>query len=221
MIHRYFGVLGILLMGMTGCAGGSSDVAQSPEAAITKIPKASDDALPAKESSTPQLVAKRTSDQRTVADYFLAMPAKYLTDPASQRITDSKRQQMLVGAKRGESGSIYDLKNGYLSLSQGGDTCNLYTIAIFKRPTGSPLVARNISCTIGDAVVILDPAQNWKDVTKAVLPVDLTPSPDLKYTIAVVLPRTGRSIEVIHQNEDGSKKPIGRYRFEGQRFIKE
>jgi hypothetical protein len=221
MIHRYFGVLGILLMGMTGCAGSPSDVARSPEASITKIPKASDDALPATESSTPQLVAKQTSDRRTVADYFLAMPAKYLTDPASQRISDSKRQQMLVGAKRGEDGGIYDLKNGYLSLIKGGDTCNLYTITIFNRPTGSPLVARNISCTIGDDVVILDPAQNWKNVTKAVLPVDLTPSPDLKYTIAVALPRIGRSIEIDHQNEDGSKKPIGRYRFKGQRFVKE
>jgi hypothetical protein len=221
MIHRYFGVLGILLIGITACAVSPSNVARSPEAAITKIPKASDDALPTKESSTPQLVVKKTSDRRTVADYFLLMPAKYLTDPASDRITASKRQQMLVGAKRGEDGGIYDLKNGYLSLSKGGDTCNLYTIAIFNRPTGSPLVARNISCTIGDDVVILDPAQNWKDVTKAVLPVDLTPSPDLKYTIAVALPRTGRSIEVLHQNEDGSKKPIGRYRFEGQRFVKE
>lgn len=218
MIHKYFGALGILLMGMTGCAGSPSDVTRSPEAAITK---ASDEALPAKESSTPQLVVKKTSDRRTVADYFLAMPAKYLTDPASQRISDSKRQQMLVGAKRGEDGGIYDLKNGYLSLIKGGDTCSLYTIAIFNRPTGSPLVARNISCTIGDDVVILDPAQNWKNVTKAVLPVDLTPSPDLKYIIAIALPRTGRSIEILHQNEDGSKKPIGRYRFEGQQFVKE
>lgn len=229
MIHKYFGVLGILLIGITGCAGSPSDVARSPlvqaelspEAAITKTPKASDDILPAKESSPPQLVAKQTGSRRTVADYFLAMPAKYLNDPANKRITDSKRQQMLVSAKRGESGGIYDLKNGYLSLIRGGDTCGLYTIAIFNRPSGSPLVARNISCTIGDEVVILDPTQNWKDVTKAVLPVDLTPSPDLKYIIEVVLPRTGRSIEVIHQNEDGSKKPIGRYRFDGQRFIKE
>jgi hypothetical protein len=97
----------------------------------------------------------------------------------------------------------------------------LYTIAIFNRPTDSPLVARNVSCTIGDEVIILDPAQNWEDVTKTVLPVDLTPSPDLKYTVEVVLPRMGRSIEVIHQNENGSKKPIGRYRFAGQRFVKE
>jgi hypothetical protein len=232
MIHKYFGVFGILLIGMTGCTGSPSTVARSPAAAITKISKVSDDLPPAKESSTPQLVAKQTSKRlvlskvevsyrQTVADYFLAMPAKYLTDPASKRITDSKRQQMLAGAKGGEAGGIYDLKNGYLSLIEGGDTCNLYTIAIFNRPTRSPLVARNISCTIGDAVVILDPAQNWKDVTKAVLPVDLTPSPDLKYTISVVLPRTGRIIEVLHENEDGSKKPIGRYRFEGQRFVKE
>jgi hypothetical protein len=151
MIHRYLGVLGILLMGMTGCAGSPSNVARSPEAAITKIPNASDDVLPAKKSSTPQLVAKQNSNRRTVVDYFLAMPAKYLTDPASGRITGSKRQQMLVGAKRGENGGIYDLK----------------------------------------------------------------------YTIVVALPRTARNIEVEHQNEDGSKEPISRYRFEGQRFVKE
>jgi hypothetical protein len=221
MNNRYLGVLGILLIGMTGCAGSPNNVARSPEAAITKIPKASDDVLPAKNYSTPQLIAKQNSDLRTVADYFLAMPAKYLADPANQTTTKSKRQQMLNGAKRGDNGGIYDLKNGYLALVRGGDTCSLYTIAIFNRPTGTPLVARNISCTVGDDLVILDPAQNWQNVTKAVLPVDLTPSPDLKYIITVALPRTGRSIEVLHQNEDGSKKPIGRYRFEGQRFVKE
>jgi hypothetical protein len=219
MIHKYFGVLGILLIGIAGCAGSPSGVARSPEAAITKIPTASNDALPAKESSTPQVVAKQTSDRRTVADYFLAMPAKYLSEPI--RITSSQRQQMLNGAKRGESGGIYDPKNGYLLMNPGGDLCSSHTIAIFKRPTGNPLVARNTSCTLGDSIAILDPAQNWKDVTNAVLPVDLTPSPDLKYTISVVLPRMGRSIEILHQNEDGSKKLIGRYRFEGQRFVKE
>ncbi len=220
MLNRHLSVCGILLIGVMGCTARDSRD-RSTEPSLAGIPATSQETIAPQDAPIPTLVAKQTSDRRTVADYFLAMPAKYLADLANKPISNSKRQQMLTSAKRGESGGVYDLKNGYLSMNRGGDTCNLYTITIFNRPTGTPLVASNISCTVGDTVVILDPAQNWKDVTKAVLPVDLTPSPDLKYTVAVVLPRTGRSIEVSHENEDGSKKPIGRYRFENQRFVKE
>ncbi len=213
MIDRHFSICGILLIGLMGCSDSPNHGNRSTAAAA--LPTIAAESPPPPDAPKPTLVAKKNSDRRTVADYFLAMPAKYL----QLMIAGRQRQQMLNGAKRGEANSIYDLKNGYLSMNPGGDTCGSYTMAIFNRPTGTPLVASNISCTVGDVLVILDPAQNWQDVTKTVLPADLTPDPDLKYTIGVVLPRMGRVIEILRVNEDGSKKSIDRYRFEGQRFV--
>jgi hypothetical protein len=56
-------------------------------------------------------------------------------------------------------------------------------------------------------------------VTKTVLPVDLSPRPNLDYIITVILPQFGRTIEIYHENN--RKMLVGRYRFDGQRFVKE
>jgi hypothetical protein len=174
--------------------------------------------LPTMSSAAP--LATKINNRSTVADYFLQMPAQYLQDPTHDRITPRQRQQLLAAAKKEALGDVYDLSNGYLALSRGGDTCNRYTIAIFKRPNSSPLVARNISCTVGDSLVILDPARNWQEVTSQVLAADLSPSPDLAYMVEIVLPRVGKTIEVARFDENNRRTILGRYRFNGQRFVK-
>ncbi len=202
MSNKYFSIISSLLISLNFGVMSAEALVRSPEPAI---------------SSGEKRQVNRASNRKTVVDYFLEIPAQYLKDPSNDRITTSKRQQMLVNAKRGLSNSIYDVNNGYLKLFRGGDTCGMYTIATFKRLAKSPLVARNISCTIGDYIVILDPDQNWKDVTPLVLPADLSSSPDL---LTVILPRTGRTIEIHRENENNSQNLVGRYRFDGRRFVK-
>lgn len=165
-----------------------------------------------------QLQSQAIKDRRTVADYFLAMPAQYLKVADDDYITASERQQLLTQAKQGKFGGIYDTKNGYLRLSRSSDLCGTYTLAVFKRSTGRSLVVYSLSCTMGDSLVILDPERNWQNVTTSVLFADLSPSPDASYITTIVLPRFGNTIEVYREVD--RKQLMGRYRFDGNRFIK-
>ncbi len=172
-------------------------------------------------SETYTLVAQKIKKYQTVAEYFLSMPAKYLENPARVVFTGSDRQQMLNSAKRGKNGLVYDLKNGYLSLTpeRGSDLCGSFQIAVFNRPNNTPLVARTIACTDGDRLIILDPDRNWQDVTATVIDVNdklLVPAPDRM----VKLPRVGRNIEFYGENKNGGQKLIGKYSFNGNRFVR-
>lgn len=146
---------------------------------------------------------------------------QYLGVDSGDRISMEERQELLNRAEQGQDGGVYDPNNGYLKLIRRNDSCPTYTIAIFSRPSASPLVALNISCTIGDTVKILDPDQGWRDVTATVLPVDLAPSSNLDYITVVNLPQIGRTIEVYHETEGREQTLIGRYRFDGAQFVEE
>lgn len=166
-------------------------------------------------SAQPGLLARR----KTVADYFMEIPRQYLKLTEPDPISGFDRQKLLTAAKQGQRNGIYDLDNGYLKLIRGGDSCPSYEVAIFNRPQASPLVALNISCTIGDDVKIFDPDRGWQIVTKSVLPANLSPDPNLDYIVTVVLPRIGRTIEVYHEGD--RKTLIGRYSFNGKQFVKQ
>jgi hypothetical protein len=198
--------LSLLLTGY-GAAFNSSSASQ-----IMPSPSAID--LPATPLPSDWLAARKT-----VADYFLEIPRQYLKLTEGDSISGIDRQKLLTEAKQGKRGGIYDLNNGYLKLIRGGDLCPSYEVAIFNRPQASPLVALNISCTIGDDVKIFDPDRGWEIVTKSVLPVNLSPDPNLAYTVTVVLPRVGRTIEVYHEGD--RKTLVGRYGFNGQQFVKQ
>lgn len=157
--------------------------------------------------------------RKTVADYFMEIPRQYLKLTEGDSISGIDRQKLLTEAKRGKSGSIYDLNNGYLKLIRGGDLCPTYEVAIFNRPQASPLVALNISCTIGDDLKIFDPDRGWQVVTKSVLPINLAPDRNLDYIVTVVLPRVGRTIQVFHEGD--RKTLVGRYSFNGKQFVKQ
>ena len=169
-------------------------------------------------SSTP--VITQVAQRKTIADYFLQIPDRYLR---MSRMTapDGKlnRQQLLDRAKQGYQGSIYDPQNGYLQVVQGGDSCSRLTVAIFSRPSASPLVALNYACAAADITNILDPDQNWRDITSTVMPVDLTVYPANMDGREVELPRVGRTIEV--RTEQNNQTVTKRYRFNGERFVAE
>ena len=160
--------------------------------------------------------SKQQPKRKGVADYFLAIPEPYF-QPI--RITQAERQSLLAQAKQGQRGAVYDPNNGYIELKPISDLCSTYTIAIFSRLSASPLVALNVSCTVSDQVSILDPDQNWKDVTASVLPADLSVNPELDSFVEVKLPRIGRTIEV--RRETQNQPSVSRYRFNGDRFVRE
>jgi hypothetical protein len=174
--------------------------------------------LPSKDRSEILLHSKNVQERQTIADYFLAIPAEYLRVVRSDRLNISQRRQLLKQAQQGQYGSVYDISNGYLRLNLKNDTCGSYTITIFKRSSGRPLVARNISCTVGDYLVILDPDRNWQDVTSSILPIKVVPNPEGISELMIVLPRFGKTIEFYR--EENPQQLIGRYRFNGSRFIK-
>ncbi len=198
---------------MTSC-GSISNPSNASQVAPVSAPNPAINlpAIPVQSDRPVSLAARKT-----VADYFMEIPRQYLKLTEGDSISGIDRQKLLTEAK--QSGGIYDLNNGYLKLIRGGDLCPTYEVAIFNRPQASPLVALNISCTIGDDVKIFDPDRGWEIVTKSVLPVNLSPDPNMAYTVTVNLPRVGRTIEVYHEGD--RKTLVGRYSFNDKQFVKQ
>jgi hypothetical protein len=166
-------------------------------------------------SSPPATAIAQASEQRTVVDYFLEAPERYFKALDRDSVTVETRQKLLKKQLRTIAPTI-DIPNGYISTPTiYPDVCASYEMAIFRRSRGSHLVALNVSCTMGDQVVILDPDRAWADVTAAVMPVDLPVDPDH----SVDLPRQGRTIVVSdYGGKDGKKRTMTEIEFEGDRF---
>ncbi len=134
-------------------------------------------------------------ERKTIKDYFLNLPATYIrmTPPGGRQIPRAERLQLL---ERG--GTIVDINNGYLRTT--GDTC-FHELAIFKRSQGSPLVAINTACTIGDSIAIVDPDRNWKDITTQVFPLQ-TLKTNNELGVTIKLPRQGKIITIGEDDRD-------------------
>jgi len=146
-------------------------------------------------TSSPALKTAQIRQRKTVAEYFLAIPAEYLRLSQAGSNSTLDRRQLLEQAKQGQQNSLYDPQNGYLRIVQEGDTCSTLTVAIFSRPSASLLVALSYACAGVDQLNILDPDQNWRSVTRTVLPTNLTPDPNLDQ-LEIELPQFGRTIEI-------------------------
>jgi hypothetical protein len=110
---------------------------------------------------------------------------------------------------------VVDEANGYISTSSiAPDLCN-YEMALFRRTSGSALVALNVSCTVGDTLTILDPGRGWGNVTARVFPVSII-SPEKMGTM-IKLPRYGRTIEVVDENNNSTKLEFNGEKFEIRR----
>ena len=127
------------------------------------------------------------SGPRTVIDYFLLVPDTWVSIPVEER------KALLIA-----SGTINDVKNGFIAFTQ--NESDSYAFTVFKKPDGSYLSA---FCFKGQAlsktgamkdtcqIMFLDFDQGtWTDVTSKVLPT--SSRTDLFYE----LPRIGTTIKV-------------------------
>ena len=122
---------------------------------------------------------------KTVADFFLLVPERYVGYPVDFR------QELLRGERRG---TVIDIKNGYISWD-ASDNPEEFEFAIFRKSNGKYILAFSSPGDPG-----LYPSRffllsydkgKWRDVTRALLPVAYDKRSDYK------LPRRGRTISVI------------------------
>lgn len=137
----------VLFIGLSLSLIGCGRVGQSTLSAISTLPTSQ--RKPSEQptsTSSPALKTAQTGQRKTVADYFLAIPEEYFQLSQAGLNGTIDRQQLLEQAKQGQRNSLYDSQNGYLRIVQGGDTCSTLTVAIFSRPSASPLVALSYAC---------------------------------------------------------------------------
>lgn len=136
------------------------------------------------------MAAAQSSEPKTVADFFLLVPERYM-DGYDLRF----RQEMLRGEHRGV---IIDIRNGYISYD-ASDNPTGFEFAIFRKSNGGYIVAYsdsisdNFDWEIGDGYtlrLLSYEGGRWRDVTKALLPVAFNKR------LTYWLPRRGRNIEV-------------------------
>jgi hypothetical protein len=137
----------------------------------------------------------RRAEPRTVIDYFLLVPDRYIIDYDRKLREDMVRNGFL---------NIVDVKNGYIYYN-ASDNPEEFEFAIFRKPDGRHLVAFSSgydpSCCshpIMSTLLFLSYENGrWRDVTRATLPVAFNKRLTYK------LPREGRDIVVV--NAKGSK----------------
>jgi hypothetical protein len=156
-------------------------------------------------STPPTTIAQATP--ATVVDYFLAAPEQYFKVLDRDQVPASVRRKLLQ-----QSNAVVDATNGYISTSSiAPDLCN-YEMAIFRRTGGSYLVALNVGCTVRDTLTIFDPDRDWANVTAEVFPVSVLQSQEMG--LMIKLPRYGRTIEVLDENN----KSLAKVEFNGKKF---
>lgn len=135
--------------------------------------------------------AAQASEPKTVADFFLLVPERYVGG-YDRRF----REEMLRGEHRGV---VVDIPNGYISYD-ASDNPTGFEFAIFRKSNGRYIVAYsdgvsdNFDWEVGDGYtffLLSYEGGRWRDVTKESLPVAVNKR------LAYMLPRHGRSIEVV------------------------
>ena len=136
--------------------------------------------------------AAQTSEPKTVADFLLLVPERYMVGYDLRF-----RQEMLRGEHRGV---VIDIPNGYISYD-ASDNPSGFEFAIFRKSNGRYLVAystgafhdQEMAEELGNwptLFLLSYEGGRWRDVTKSSLPVAY----DRRHTYT--LPRRGRRIEV-------------------------
>jgi hypothetical protein len=131
-------------------------------------------------------VAAPRATPKTVADFFLLVPGRYMP------YYDLRfREEMLRGERRG---GIVDIANGFISWD-ASDNTEYFEFALFRKSNGGYLVAYSVPYDdqFPDAskfLLLSYDRGRWRDDTAALLPV-----PYVK-TQTYRLPRRGTTIEV-------------------------
>jgi hypothetical protein len=148
-------------------------------------------------------VAAQSSEPKTVMDFFLSVPERYM-DGYDLRL----REEMV----RNGWLNIVDVKNGYI-FYDASDNPTGFEFVIFRKSNGRYVVAYsdstsdNFDWEINDGYtffLLSYEGGRWRDVTKSLLPVAFNKKLTYK------LPRWGRSIEV--SDEKGRKLYTLRWR---------
>lgn len=135
--------------------------------------------------------AAQSSEPKTVREFFVLVPERYM-DGYDLRF----RQEVLTGEHRGV---VIDIANGYISYD-ASDNPTGFEFAIFRKSNGRYIVAfsdgmsDDFDAEIGNGYILYLLSYErgkWRDVTKALLPVAVNKK------LAYMLPRHGRSIEVV------------------------
>jgi hypothetical protein len=147
--------------------------------------------------------APQSSDPKTVTDFFLLVPERYVG------YDQAFREGLVRGERRG---AVIDLANGYIYWN-ASDNPEEFEFALFKKRNGKYIVAFSAPYdsqfpNSGRFVLLSYDRGKWRNVTKALLPV--------KYNRKSIygLPRHGRTIHV--GSEWGRKHYI--LKWENDRF---
>jgi hypothetical protein len=136
----------------------------------------------------------QTERPKTVRDFFNLMPQKYFTlercvDKPTKNNCDKARAEYLKNYLE-----IEDTANGYMKGScDGAQSC--FTMALFKRPNGTYIVAINKLFEMGEETHFLEYSSGkWKDIGLKIIP-------EYSKEKTYELPRKGTTIEVYELRE--------------------
>jgi hypothetical protein len=155
----------------------------------------------------PRTAAAQSPEPKTVADFFLLVPERYMVG------YNLRFREELLRGERG--GTVVDIPNGYISWD-ASDNPEGFEFAIFRKNDGSYLVAFSDGA-FGDPelgnpptlfLLSYEGGGRWRDVTRAFLPVGFDK------TLYYKLPRQGRDIEVW----DGRGRRLPTLTWENDRF---
>jgi hypothetical protein len=146
----------------------------------------------------------KPADPKTVTDYFLLVPMRYMP-----YYDLDFRQQVVRGERRG---TIIDIPNGFLSWD-ASDNTEYFEVAIFRKSNGRHVVAYNVPYDdqFPDASVFLlltYESGEWRDATRELLPITYD------RTDTYSLPRRGKSILVGRVNGQSFE-----LKWENDRFV--
>lgn len=140
--------------------------------------------------------AAQTSEPKTVADFLLLVPDRYM-DGYDRGL----REELVRGEHRG---GVIDVPNGYISYDESDNPAG-FEFAIFKKSNGRYLIAYSTGA-FGDPELTKELGNwpvlhllsyeggKWRDVRQSVLPVAF----NKKHSY--LLPRKGKSIAVLDAN---------------------
>ena len=142
----------------------------------------------------------QTGEPRTIADYFLLIPERYLSVRRAERPALLRRLE----SNRREGSFEIDVANGFMAFQDHAE--EQQTLALFRRPDGQPLIAITYYGMVirrGEPQDIArlyflsyDPRTRiWHDVTRQTLPLPF--NRNLRYH----LPRRGTTIEVYGEGD--------------------
>jgi hypothetical protein len=158
------------------------------------------------QKTTPKNGISRHTPRRTLDEYFLAIPDRYLPD-----VPRVRRRALL----RPEHVTVRDERNGYLQIAGDGGRLTV-TVAKFRKSDGTYLIAVTADYEMGSQCWLLDEQPGGLvDVTQNLLP-DYRHCDDFEAADCHVyeLPRYGTTIVV----KDGEGRERYRLGWRGNRF---